>query len=798
MNQTNSAGKSKITVFNKIKEVDTPFFKDIDEVLNDIKSEVCKDAIAKVRAAKDKDHKNKLKLKLLKVYCFSGEFSKRRAINIVNHSGFACLDFDEYDSFNDAVEIREALRDNEYIYSAFISPGGKGVKALVKVPKEINHYKKYYEALCETFKSNIDAKTKDISRACYESSDADLWINKDSKVWVLKKEYTEITRTNKYPDYFKINDQSKKVDVITSWFNKKFTLNVGERNNNLFIFACGLNKAGLNKDDAIGLFVNYYSNGVKEEELMSIINSAYKNTSEFDSLTLIDDNKINQARELLKKGNKSAKRKLKKEGLDEDQIEDIIEFDFEEDFLIFWNTDKNGKITLNDFKFKLFLENRGFFKVNLNDKEFTFVKVYNNIIEEISPVRIKDFVLEYVEPIDINLYNYFARSTSKFSDVYLNQLSTRDLTMLRDTSKESYLMFQNCILKITKDSIDEIKYINCGGLVWKKNIIPHNYKKNTLKSDFEQFMSNISNNDADRKKMLECSIGYLLNTHKKEDEGVAIILYDETLNDNPSGRTGKTLISKGLQQLRKSTTLNGKSFNGKGQFPYDIVNLDDNILVFDDLERTFKFDSLFSIITGDLTLNKKNLQPIVIPYEISPKILFTSNYVLSGTGDSHDARKVEIELFRHYSAKYKPIDEFGKRFWGDWSSEEYDSFFCYMISNIQKYFKYGLIKSELKTGKVRKLISNTNDDFFDFCENEFYWKEDKYYTTKEVYDSYKQQDRELPKNMNSRWFGRWLSSYFEYKAWKREDINTGGIRKFKITGLETKKESINEESEVPF
>jgi len=97
---------------------------------------------------------------------------------------------------------------------------------------------------------------------------------------------------------------------------------------------------------------------------------------------------------------------------------------------------------------------------------------------------------------------------------------------------------------------------------------------------------------------------------------------------------------------------------------------DDNIICFDDMERSFKFETLFSIITGNLTLNKKNLQPIEIPFSKSPKIMFTSNYILSGVGDSHDARKIEIELYRHYSKNYKPINEFGKLFFSQWSKDE--------------------------------------------------------------------------------------------------------------------------------
>lgn len=781
-----------VTMFNDLFITDTPFFMDIDEVLHTIKNNPNKDAILKIRGLKDKEKRNKLKQKL-KCICFSGEFSKRKAINIVKHSGFVCLDFDDVGNLEDAAILRDSLADNEYIYSAFISPSGNGVKAIVKVPAEINAHTKYYEAVCETFDTYLDDKTKDIARVCYESYDPDLYINKDAKTWVLKKEFTEITRVNNYPEYFKISDADLKAQVILKWFDKKFAMRIGERNTNLYKLGCGLNRAGMQKGEAIAYFKNYYSAGLSEKEIEDVANSAYKNTSDFNTLTLIDDNKVNKVREILKKGNQKAKRMLRREGLGNDDIDDVLEFDYEEDFLLFWDTDKNGKIRLNDFKFRLFLENRGFYKVQLNEKEFTFVKVYNNIINEINETAIKDFVLQHVQDIDINAYNFFARSTGKFTEGYLNQLATRDLTMLRDKENVSYLFFENTIIEVTANKIKYIDYLECGGLVWKKNIIPYSFQDTTSKTDFEQFILNVSNQDPSRKNILEIAMGYLLTTYKKQNEGLAIVLYDETLNDNPSGRTGKTLISKALGQIRKVSTLNGKEFNNKGQFPYQTVNLDDNILCFDDLDRNFKLEALFSVITGDLTLNKKNLQPIVVPYHNSPKILFTSNYILSGTGDSHEARKVEIELYRHYSSNYEPVNEFGKLFFGrSWTKDDWCAFFSYMISNIQKYFKQGIIKPELSTGKTRKIISNTSEDFFEFCENEMDWHESEYLSTREIFKAYNDGVREVPRNMNLNWFGRWISQYIEYKEWKREDVNNGGVRKFKILNLPQQENELDE------
>jgi hypothetical protein len=49
-------------------------------------------------------------------------------------------------------------------------------------------------------------------------------------------------------------------------------------------------------------------------------------------LVLVDDNKIREAKEVLKKGVQKAKREFRKDGLTDSDIEEVIDFDFEDDF----------------------------------------------------------------------------------------------------------------------------------------------------------------------------------------------------------------------------------------------------------------------------------------------------------------------------------------------------------------------------------------------------------------------------------------------------------------------------------
>ena len=70
-------------------------------------------------------------------------------------------------------------------------------------------------------------------------------------------------------------------------------------------------------------------------------------------------------------------------------------------------------------------------------KRVHFVKVYNNVINRVNEIHIKDFVLNHVVEIDMNIYNFFKRSTTKFNEIF-KPTRYKKLTMIRDTSDVSY------------------------------------------------------------------------------------------------------------------------------------------------------------------------------------------------------------------------------------------------------------------------------------------------------------------------------------------------------------------------
>ena len=81
------------------------------------------------------------------------------------------------------------------------------------------------------------------------------------------------------------------------------------------------------------------------------------------------------------------------------------------------------------YLFRKFLEDNGFFKFSPEgSKNFIFVKVTNNLIDDTSPEEIKDFILSHVEKLDdMSIYNYFADKTRFFRDEFLSLLGTVDV-----------------------------------------------------------------------------------------------------------------------------------------------------------------------------------------------------------------------------------------------------------------------------------------------------------------------------------------------------------------------------------
>lgn len=713
----------QITIFQNIKETATPFFRDVNVILERTKEGATKDLVKKIRAEKRKPERNELK-KMLPAICFSGTFNKRADNALIEHSGLICLDFDGYQKQKELLQDKENLSKNKYVYSVFISPSGNGLKVLVKIPADAENHTNYFNSLEKYFNSPyFDKTSKNISRVCYESYDPLIHVNENSSIWdiIEEPEYKEV---HKHRDMatIPITDENKVVEILVKWWTKKYPMTEGQRNQNAFVLAMAFNDYGINKSLASYVLNQYATPDFTVKEIQITIDSAYKNTSNFGTKYYEDEERVNQIKAKLRRGvsKKEIRSQLQEANLDGDTIESVLAKVEEENAKqTFWSKNEKGIIKIVHILFKQFLEDSGFYKYcPEGGKNYVFVKVTNNLIDHTSDKEIKDFVLNHLlELDDISVYNYFADNTRFFKEEFLSMLSTIDIYFIEDTKDAAYLYYKNCAVKITKDEVISIDYLDLGGYVWKDHVIDRNFVacEVTSRCNYRQFIKNICGDDESRAQSMESTIGFLLHGYKNLSFCPAVILNDEVISDNPEGGTGKGLFMNALSCMKKLVVIDGKSFTFERSFAYQLVSADTQILCFDDVKKHFDFERLFSVVTEGLTLEKKNKDAIKIPFSKSPKIAITTNYAIKGSGNSFARRKWELELHQYYSKAYTPLDEFGKLMFGDWNDDDWCEFDNYMIGCLKNYLRTGLVKSKFVNLKIRQLSAETSHDFIEWC-----------------------------------------------------------------------------------
>ena len=707
-----------ITIFKNIRDTSKPFYRHIDVVLNRIKIGSSKDIIDRVQSEPDKTKRNEIK-KELPAICFSGTFTKRADNAIVSHSGIICLDFDGYPSKKVMIEQKKMLSSDKYVYSVFISPSGDGLKVLIKIPQDIDNHVSYFNSLKNYFKSDyFDKTSKNISRVCYESYDKNIYINNDSNIWDLIEdaEYKEMDKYLSKPT-IPITNENKIVEILMSWWTKKYGLIDGERNQNIYILAAAFNDYGINKSLAEYIMGQFESKDFPISEIKTTINSAYSHTQKFGTKYYEDNNKIFQIKQKLKSGVTAKKIKAEMSDIDDTIIDSVVE-QIDNDTKRFWTKNDKGAVSIVHYLFKEFLEDNGFFKYYPeNTKTFVFVKVTNNLIDNTSEDEIKDYVLKYLESIDdLSVYNYFADKTRFFKEDFLSLLSSVNVYFIEDDANTSYLYYNNCAVKVTKDNVEIIDYIDLGGYIWKDQVVNRDFAIcEVIDCDFSTFISNVSGDDPQRIQSMQSTLGFLMHGYKKPSYCPAVLLNDELISDNPEGGTGKGLFVISLSKIKKAVTIDGKGFSFEKSFNYSDVNVGTQVLCFDDVKKHFDFERLFSVITEGITTEKKNKDAIKLPFDKSPKIIITTNYAIKGKGNSFERRKWELEFKQFYSKDFTPEIEFGKMLFNDWTEEEWCKFDNYMVNNLKSYLNTGLVKSEFVNLKIRKLSAETCHEFIEWC-----------------------------------------------------------------------------------
>ena len=762
----------QVTIFKNIHSTATGFDRTPDFIFDRIRNGASKDLIKEIRGKTTKTEKNALKKNLPSI-CWSGRFKNRSDIGLLEHSGLICLDFDGFkdeESLKDWKEITEGV---EFTYASFISPSGEGLKVIVKIPQcNKDDHKLYFEALEDFFQSpHFDVSSSNISRVCYESYDPEIYVNEDSTIWEKMKE-EDIMITAEVDPPLILKSTSKIIQNILVWFNKNYNMQEGERNENLFKLAAALSDYGINQSEAEHLAYQYITKDFTEQEINTIIRSAYRRGSvNFGSKFFEDRSTYNKIEDKIKDGRTHKDIVASFTDYTKVEIEDAIsQIKVVASTVEFWDFDSKGKIRLRPHKFKEFLEQNGYAKIYPSGSEIpVFIEMDSNIVDNTSTQRIKDFVLNYLMDnsgdFGMKPYDYMADNPNYFSEKYLSLLDSVDINFKRDTADTCYLYYQNCALEVTMTEVKEIDYMNLNGFIWKKQIIQRDYKAvDHHNAEYRKFIWLIAGQNNMRYNSFKSVIGFFLHSYKSAGKNRAVICNDEVISDNPNGGSGKGLFAQALGKMKNLSILDGKQFNFNKSFPFQTVGVDTQILDFDDVSKNFPFENMFSLVTEGITLEKKNKDAIHIPFADTPKILMSTNYTIGGVGGSFERRKFEIEFSSYFNVRYTPADEFGRQLFDDWDDAEWHIFDNYMIQCLHYFLENGLVSHDFVNLQKRKFIKDTSFDFYEWAMDEDNIKVGHSYVKKQLYNDFTDEYNDYKKWLTQNKFSGWVQKLALYKG----------------------------------
>jgi hypothetical protein len=771
----------RISLFNNITST-TPKIAstDVFKVLDSIKDGTYRNQIAKLRVENDKETRSKLKANLNYV-TFAGTFSTRSNANLKQHSGLACLDFD---NVGDLDGLIKHVNGDEFTFSSFISPSGTGLKVLIKIPLVDNNddYQDYYIELIKHYSMyfELDNSTKDIARACFLSYDEDLYLNVNSRTFTDK--YNKPLPVKKEIINIPILDKDEIAERLDKWFKKRF---VGvNRNNNLHAYARQMNCFGVDKATCEQYLFRYEMPGFKNKEIQQLINSAYNYTNEFGTLSFEDAQKVKDIKNLVFAGQTIDKIKDKVKDVEDHLLKQEIEKhsqNLRNDE--FWFYTENDAIRLATFRFLNYLESNNISKYYPDSESDTylFIKKEDNFVADFGESKIKDFTLtDLRDRGQIDAFELMANNSNNFSSKYLSMIKTTDVKINKDTKDASFIYYQNFAVKTTKDGSNIMDYKEIDDLIWKNQVIDRDITLSDKSGgEFKTFIWRLSGEDKERYYTLKSVIGYLMHSYQNESKPKAIIFNDEMISEDiPNGGSGKGLIHKAIGHIKNIVIEDGKKFDPKGQFAYQKVNKDTQIFLMDDVPKHFSFESLFSIVTEGMTVEKKGKDAFQIPFKESPKISITTNYTVQGDGASHYRRVFEVEIANHFNNNYTPEDEFHHQFFSEWSKEEWAEFDNFMIRCVQFFLKNGLVESNKVNLELRKLRNSLGNEFIEFMESQHF--DGSPINRKDFRDKFNSQYPTIARFNSAQRFNKKVKDYCDFNEIKFSDRKFNGISNFYI------------------
>ena len=238
-------------------------------------------AVGYIRSLATKAERQLWKERLLPTVAYNGLFSEVERNHLVQYSDVTAMDFDDITSHDEMCHLWRRLVITSCVCCVFVTPGGKGLKALVLHDNTdpAKHGDLYDQLLRKFNVASKDTSCKDLARRNYLSYDPNIWKNPNPVPYhYVPTVKTVVNVQNNFPLGKNLSDKSI-INIMDSVWKKNNPeyWQEGHRAVSIFKLACQLCKWGVNEDLATDYFVNgWESETMKEDEIVGHVRSAYK------------------------------------------------------------------------------------------------------------------------------------------------------------------------------------------------------------------------------------------------------------------------------------------------------------------------------------------------------------------------------------------------------------------------------------------------------------------------------------------------------------------------------------------
>lgn len=220
------------------------------------------------------------KARLLPAVAYNGTFSEIDSTHLISYSNVTAMDFDHIGTQDEMTDLRNWLIRTPCVLCVFVTPGGRGLKALILHDNtDPDRHRDLYAQLLDKFNvPGKDSTCKDMARRNYLSYDPNIWMNPNPVPFHYIPTVRAQGKVIQPHAERKVSDKSI-INIINSLWKKNNPeyWKEGNRAESIFKLACLMCKWGVDESLAIGYFIEgWKSPTMSEEEILEHVRNAYR------------------------------------------------------------------------------------------------------------------------------------------------------------------------------------------------------------------------------------------------------------------------------------------------------------------------------------------------------------------------------------------------------------------------------------------------------------------------------------------------------------------------------------------